>query len=516
MHAAGAQLEVALELRGITKRYPGTVANDAIDFDLRRGEVHALLGENGAGKTTLMSILSGSVAADDGEILLAGTPTEVGSPKRAIELGIGMVHQHFMLVDVMTVAENIALGAEPRRRGVLVDTGRAADHVRELSRRFGLAVDPDERIEDLSVGRQQRVEILRALDRGAAILILDEPTAVLAAQEARDLFRILRELTAQGTSVVFISHKLDEVLAIADRVTVLRRGRNVATVRAAETTAAELARLMVGREVSLRPAKPAPRVAGDAALEVRDLHVRDDRDLAAVAGVSLTVRGGEIVGLAGVDGNGQPELVEAISGLRRPESGTVRIAGRDMTGAGSRAIFDAGLAYIAEDRHRRGLVLPFTLTENLSLRAYRRAPASRFGFLSRRSMAGRARSLLREYDVRGGRADTAAASLSGGNQQKLVVARELAADPQVLIAAQPTRGVDVGATEFFHRRLLEQRAAGRAVLLVSFELDEILGLADRILVIYEGRIAGELGPDASEDEIGLLMAGRTIAGRSAA
>ena len=507
MEARAAQPEVVLGLRGITKRYPGTVANDAIDFELRHGEVHALLGENGAGKTTLMRILAGLVAADAGEILVGGRATAIDSAKAALALGIGMVHQHFMLVDVMTVAENLAIGAEPRRRGILLDTRAAAARVRGLSERFGLAVDPDARVEDLSVGQQQRVEILRALDGGASILILDEPTAVLTAQEARDLFRIVRGLTAAGTSVVLISHKLKEVLAAADRITVLRRGRKVATVPAAGATAGELARLMVGRDVILRPDK-RPARPGEPVLELAGLHVRDGRGLAAVAGVSFTVRAGEIVGLAGVDGNGQAELVEAIAGLRKPDAGRIAVAGRDVTGRTPRQILDAGVAYIAEDRHRRGLVLPFSLAENLALRGYRAAPVNRRGLLSRAGMAARAKRLLKEYDVRGGGPATPAAALSGGNQQKVVVARELSTDPAVLIAAQPTRGVDVGAAEFFHRRLLDQRAAGRAILLVSLELDEILALADRILVLYEGRIAGEFTPDASEDEIGLAMAGR--------
>jgi general nucleoside transport system ATP-binding protein len=507
----GAQPEIVLGLRGITKRYPGVVANDGVDFELRRGEVHALLGENGAGKTTLMQILSGLVAADAGEILLRGRPTVVDSAKAAIGHGIGMVHQHFMLVEVMTVAENLAIGAEPRRRGILLDRRAAAARVRALSERFGLAVAPDARIEDLSVGQQQRVEILRALDRGASILILDEPTAVLTAQEARDLFRIVRELTAAGTSVVFISHKLEEVLAVADRITVLRRGRTVKTVPAAGATVGQLARLMVGREVLLRLEKPPARI-GAPVLEVTGLHVRDARGLEAVAGVSLSVRAGEIVGLAGVDGNGQAELVEAIAGLRRPESGTVTVGGRDLTGKSPRHVLDAGVAYIAEDRQRRGLVLPFSLAENLALRGYRAPWANRFGLLSRGGIVARAARLLGEYDVRGGGPATLASALSGGNQQKLVVARELSIEPTLLIAAQPTRGVDVGAAEFFHRRLLDQRKEGRGILLVSLELDEILELSDRILVMYEGRIAGEFEPSASEDEVGLAMAGRATAG----
>jgi simple sugar transport system ATP-binding protein len=495
-----------LELRGITKRFPGVLANDKVNFDLRSGEVHALLGENGAGKSTLMNILYGLYTPDEGEILLRGKPIELGSTKAAIEHGIGMVHQHFMLIPVMTVAENIVLATEPRRAGVLLDYDTARKRVRELSERYGLLVDPDARVDRISVGQQQRVEILKALYRGAEILILDEPTAVLTPQEAKELFEILDSLKSQGKSIIFISHKLNEVLEVADRITTLRRGVVVDTIPAAGATEESLARMMVGREVLLRVEKK-PGHPGDPLLQVDDLSVIDDRGLETVRGVSFEVRGGEILGLAGVDANGQSELIDAIAGLRPVKSGRIVVDGHDVTHAKAKEALDAGIGHIPEDRHRRGLVLPFTLTENLALHAYRRPPNSRRGFLNLGAMAERARRLLKEFDVRGGTPTTPAAALSGGNQQKVVLAREIDGDPKVLIAAQPTRGLDVGAIEFVHGRLLEQRDAGRAIFLVSLELEEILSLSDRILVIYEGRIAGEFPPTATEEELGFAMTG---------
>ncbi len=495
----------ALELRGITKRFGSLVANHAIDFELKRGEIHALLGENGAGKSTLMNVLYGLHQPDEGEIRLDGEPVRVDSPRRAIGLGIGMVHQHFMLVPVMTVAENLVLGSEPHR-GPLLDYASAAARTRELSERFGLSVSPDARVEDLSVGSQQRVEILRALFRGAKVLVLDEPTAVLTAQESQELFKVLRTLAAEGTSVVFISHKLNEVLDVSDRVTVLRRGVRIDTVRTEGSTERSLARLMVGRDVLLRVDKPAHE-PGETLLEVSGLEVTDDRGLPAVRGVSLSVRAGEIVGLAGVDANGQSELIEAITGLRKPDAGSVRVAGRDVTGLGVAETLEAGIGHIAEDRHRRGLVLEFNLAENLTLREYRRPGFTKMGWLSPRKMAQRAKGLLRDYDVRGGDTETRAASLSGGNQQKCVIARELSANPRVLIAAQPTRGLDVGAIEFVHRRLVEERDEGRAILLASLELEEIRSLSDRVLVIYEGQIVAELPPESSEEDFGVAMTG---------
>jgi simple sugar transport system ATP-binding protein len=495
--------ELALELRGIVKRFGDVTANDGIDFQLRRGEVHALLGENGAGKSTLMNVVYGMVHADEGEILVGGRPVTVNSPRDAMGHGIGMVFQHFMLIPVMTVAENLVLGAEPRKGGML-DMGEARRRTRELSERYGLRVDPDATVEDVTVGQQQRVEILRALDRGADILVLDEPTAVLTAQETAELVAVLRRLAEGGTSIVFISHKLREVLDVADRVTVLRRGRSVGTVDVADADEASLARLMVGRDVVLRvekePAKP-----GAPTLEVKDLHVLDDRGLEAVAGVSLQVRRGEIVAVAGIDGNGQSELIEALTGLRPVAAGDIVVDGRTITGCDPRGARKAGIGHIAEDRHTRGLILDFNLSENLALNDYR--AESRWGMLSPRRMLAVARRLLREFDVRGGTPATLARSLSGGNQQKVVVAREISANPDALIAAQPTRGLDVGAIEFVHRRLLAERDAGRAILLVSLELDEVRALADRILVLYDGRIVGEVAPTASDEELGLLMTG---------
>jgi ABC-type uncharacterized transport system ATPase subunit len=495
-----------LELRGITKRFPGVLANDAVDFDLGRGEIHALLGENGAGKSTLMNILYGLYRPDAGEVILGGTRVAFSSAKDAINARIGMVHQHFMLIPVMTVAENIVLGNEPVRNGVFLDERGAAKRVRELAKTFRFNVDPDARIDEITVGQQQRVEIMKALYRNADILILDEPTAVLTPQEAADLFEILGTLKREGISMIFISHKLNEVLEIADRITVLRRGRKIETVSAAEATQESLARAMVGREVLLRVEKK-PAAPGAPLLAVADLHVVDDRALEKVRGISFEVRANEILGIAGVDGNGQTELIDALVGLRRRERGRIMVEGNEVTGADTRHMIDIGVGHIPEDRQRRGLVLEFTLAENLALHDYRKAPYSRFGWLNVRRLVARARTLLREFDVRGGTPQTLAGALSGGNQQKVVLAREIAGNPRVLIAAQPTRGLDVGAIEYVHRRLVEARDEGRAILLLSLELDEIRSLSDRILVIYEGRFVGEYGPDATEQELGLAMTG---------
>jgi simple sugar transport system ATP-binding protein len=471
------------------------------------------LGENGAGKSTLMNILYGLYTPDEGEILLHGKAEVVGSTKASIEHGIGMVHQHFMLIPVMTVAENIVLATEPRKNGIVLDYAAARKRVRDLSDRYGLAVDPDAKVENTTVGQQQRVEILKALYRGAEILILDEPTAVLTPQEAQELFEIIRSLQAQGKSIIFISHKLNEVLEIAQRVTVLRRGKVIETIPAEGATEEGLARMMVGREVLLRVDKK-PAQPGAPLLQVEDVHVIDDREIETVRGVSLEVRAGEILGLAGVDGNGQTELIDAIAGLRQVHSGRIVVDGVDITHESAREILDdVGVGHIPEDRHRRGLVLPFTLAENLALHAYRKAPNSRGGLLQLGIIRDRAVRLLQEYDVRGGTPETPAASLSGGNQQKVVLAREIDPDPKVLIAAQPTRGLDVGAIEFVHRQLVEQRDNGRAVFLISLELEEILSLSDRILVIYEGEIVAEFPPTATEEEIGLAMTG---GGREAA
>jgi general nucleoside transport system ATP-binding protein len=497
---------VVLEMRGITKAFPGIVANDGVSFELARGEVHALLGENGAGKSTLMNILYGLYKADAGEIVLGGTPVTFTSAKDAIEAGIGMVHQHFMLIPVMTVAENIVLGNEPVRKGMLLDETGAETRVHELSRQFGLAVDPGALVSQITVGQQQRVEILKALYRGADILILDEPTAVLTPQEAIELFGIIRSLQADGKSIIFISHKLNEVLEIADRITVLRRGKRIDTVPREGATQESLARAMVGREVLLRVDKP-PANPGETLLDVDDLHVIDDRGIEKVTGVSFSVRGGEIVGIAGVDGNGQSELIDAIAGLRRVQSGSIRVAGRECRHATPREMLDVGVGHIPEDRQRRGLVLEFTIAENIALHDYAEPPDAKWGWLFPSRLTERARVLIKQFDVRGGGPLTRAGGLSGGNQQKVVAAREIARDPKVLIAAQPTRGLDVGAIEYLHRRLVEERDEGRAILLISLELDEILSLSDRILVLYEGRIAGEHEGEVSEEQIGLEMLG---------
>jgi general nucleoside transport system ATP-binding protein len=494
-----------LELRGITKRFPGVVANDGVDFELRRGEVHALLGENGAGKSTLMNILYGLYHPDEGQIRLDGKRIAIGSPRDAIDRGIGMVHQHFMLIPVMTVAENIVLATEPTK-GPFLDIADAEKRVRKLSEQFGLAVRPEARVSSISVGMQQRAEILKALYRGAEILILDEPTAVLTPQEASELFAILRSLQESGKSIIFISHKLNEVLEIAERITVLRQGKRIDTVPREGATREGLARLMVGREVVLRVEKTKAQ-PGEPLLVVEDLTVVDERGLEAVRGASFDVKAGEIVGLAGVDGNGQTELIDALTGLRKPAGGRITVGGRDMTTASARDCLDTGIGHIPEDRQARGLVLDFTLAENLALHDFRKEPDSKWGWLYPRRLIQRAARLLREFDVRGGTPQTPAAALSGGNQQKVVVAREVSRDPRVLVAAQPTRGLDVGAIEFVHRRLVKERDEGRAILLVSFELEEILSLSERILVIYEGRIVGEYEPAVSEEELGIAMTG---------
>jgi ABC-type uncharacterized transport system ATPase subunit len=496
----------ALEMRGITKRYPGVIANAGIDLEVHPGEIHALLGENGAGKTTLMNILYGLATPDEGEILLDGQTVTLTGPSDAIERGISMVHQHFMLVPVLSVAENIVLGEETMAGPIFLDRREARRRIVELSRRFGFEVNPDARVGNLSVGWQQRVEILKALYREAKILVLDEPTAVLTPQETEEIFAVLRRLAAEGHSIVFISHKLYEVLEIADRITVIRRGKVVGERTPAETDEADLAELMVGREVSLvvdrgesHPTTPA--------LRIEKLVVKDDRGNEVVHGVDLEVRGGEILGIAGVAGNGQDELVEALVGLRRPSGGRVTLDGVDITGKGSRDINEAGVAYVPADRHRFGLVLSFPISENLVLTNYHRRPYSRWFLRNDDAIDKTAVERIASFDIRTPSAKARASTLSGGNQQKLVVAREFERDLRLLVLDQPTRGLDVGSIEFIHRQAIAKRDAGTATLLVSAELDEVLELSDRIAVMYRGRIVTVVdGRTADKNEIGLLMA----------
>jgi general nucleoside transport system ATP-binding protein len=495
-----------LELQHITKRFPGVLADDDVSLSVFAGQVVALLGENGAGKTTLMNVVYGLLDAEEGRVLVAGKEAAIKGPRQAIDLGIGMVHQHFMLVQPLTVTENIVLGLEPTRLGV-IQRDVARRKVLEISARYGLKVDPDAHVEDLSVGMQQRVEILKALYRDARMLILDEPTAVLTPQEVDELFAIVRQLVDEGLAVVIITHKLDEVMAFADRIIVMRAGRLVGETAPSQTDEAGLAKMMVGRDVVLRVEKPAAH-PGDVVLEVDSLEAVDDRKLPAVRGISFSVRAGEIVGIAGVDGNGQRELVESIVGLRRPQAGSVTLRGRDITHSSAAATIEAGVSFIPEDRQRRGLVLDFDLVENLVLGDQHRAPISRFGILNRTAMAQLAEQRVADYDVRTPSTRVAAANLSGGNQQKLVVAREIGRDPDVLVAAQPTRGLDVGAIEFVHRQIISERQRGKAVLLVSMELEEVLSLSDRILVIYEGSIVAEFeSGTVNEEQLGYFMTG---------
>jgi general nucleoside transport system ATP-binding protein len=496
----------ALEMRGITKRYPGVVANDAIDLDVRPGEIHALLGENGAGKTTLMNILYGLARPDDGQILLDGAEVHLTGPSDAIKRGISMVHQHFMLVPVLTVAENIVLGDESITGAFFLDHDQAHRRIVELGRRFGFEVDPEAKVGSLSVGWQQRVEILKALYRDARILVLDEPTAVLTPQETEEIFEVLRRLAAEGHSIVFISHKLYEVLEIADRITVIRRGKVVGQRIPSETDEEDLAELMVGREVSLTVDRGTSDPAAGT-LHVEGLTVSDDRGQEVVHGIDLDIRAGEILGIAGVAGNGQDELVEAIVGLRKPTGGRVSLDGADITGQKSRDVYAAGVAYVPADRHRFGLVLSFSIADNLVLTSYHRQPYSRGILRNDAEIRKMAEERIKAFDIRTTSADAKAGTLSGGNQQKVVVAREFAGDLKLLVLDQPTRGLDVGSIEFIHKQVIAKRDAGTAILLVSAELDEVLELSDRIAVIYRGRlVAIRDGRTADKNEIGLLMA----------
>ena len=498
----------AVHLDGITKRFPGVVANDDVDLEVERGTVHALLGENGAGKTTLMNVLYGLYEPTSGEVRLDGEPQAFGSPRDAIDAGIGMIHQHFMLVDPMTVTENITLGNEPRKWGGLaVDRDAAREAIVDLSDRYGFDVDPDARIEDVSVGEQQRVEILKALYRGAETLILDEPTAVLTPQEVDELFGVLEELTAQGKTIIFITHKLGEAMRAADEISVLRDGRKVGTVDADETSQAELAELMVGREV-LMDVDRGEAETGDVVASVSDVAVEDDRGVRAVDGVSFDVRGGEVFGIAGVDGNGQSELVEAVTGLQSADAGEVRFRGDDVTTASRRDRIDAGMAYVPEDRQERGLVMEFDLVENGLLGSQHDPDFAANGRVDWPKTRDHAEAVIDEYDVRPPDPGADAESLSGGNQQKFIVGREFERDPELVVASHPTRGVDVGSIEFIHERLLELRRQGVAILLVSSKLEEGQGLSDRLAVIYEGEFIDVVDPDeTTEEELGLLMAG---------
>ncbi|HEY0379592.1 MAG TPA: ABC transporter ATP-binding protein [Pyrinomonadaceae bacterium] len=499
-----------LELRNITKRFGDVLANDRVNIKVRPGTIHAIVGENGAGKSTAMRIAYGFYKADDGEVLIDGQARRIETPHDAIALGVGMVHQHFMLVEPMTVAENIVLGAEPGTATVL-DLRRAAREIRALSEEFRLSINPDATVESLSVGQQQRVELLKALYRKAQILILDEPTAVLTPQEVEEFFSILRGMREQGKTVVIITHKLSEVLAVSDDVTVMRDGRVVGERKTSETSAAELARLMVGRDVLLRIEKPDAS-PGETVLGVRELSMTAADGTRRLDGVSLDVRAGEIVGIAGVEGNGQTELIEALAGLILPPavSGTVEFMGRDISRASARARKELGIAHVPEDRHRRGLLLDFDLAENSILGIhYRRPIVSGLGILLDDDAIGkRARQIIKDFDVRPPTPELPARSLSGGNQQKLIIGREFDLRPKLILISQPTRGVDIGAIEFIHRKLVALRDSGCAVLLVSAELEEVTALADRLLVIHDGRIVGEVDPRAATpEEIGLLMTG---------
>jgi simple sugar transport system ATP-binding protein len=497
-----------LELKDITKRFPGVLANDRISISADRGEVLGLLGENGAGKSTLMNILSGLYKPDSGEILIDGTPRAFTDPRQAIDAGIGMVHQHFQLVPVFDVVEAVALGAESVSGPVgTFDRKTARAKVVELSQQYNLNVNPDAKIEDLPVGVRQRVEILKALYRKSDILVLDEPSAVLTPFETEELFGIIRGLAEAGTTVIFITHKLNEVLEVADRITVLRRGRVAGTVEPKDATREILANLMVGRDVELKVIK-GPASPGDVMLTIKDLHVRDDRDHMAVKGVSLEIRAGEIVALAGVQGNGQTELVEAIVGLRPADSGEIVIDGQTTTSASPRHVSDLGVAHVPEDRMRDGLIGAMTVSENFILDTYHREPYSRRGSLNAKAIAERAEIAVKDYDVRTPSIDTYAGSLSGGNQQKVVVAREFSRPVKLVVASQPTRGLDVGSIEYIHKRMVEQRDAGAAVLIVSTELDEVLAVGDRVAVMQGGQIVGIVeGEEATYEKVGMLMGG---------
>ena len=501
--------ENVIEMREITKVFGEFVANDKINLQLRKGEIHALLGENGAGKSTLMNMLAGLLEPTSGEIFVNGKSEKLDSPSRAAALGIGMVHQHFMLVEAFTVAENIILGSEITNKGVL-DLKKANADILELSERYGLAVDPTAKVEDISVGAQQRVEILKTLYRGAEILIFDEPTAVLTPAEILELMDIMKTLVKEGKSIILITHKLDEIRAVADRVTVIRRGKSIETVSIEGVSNKDLAEMMVGRSVSFVTEKEEAKPK-DVVLQISDLIVNENRGVPAVKELSLDVHAGEIVGVAGIDGNGQSELIQAITGLRKVKSGSIKIKGREGVGLSPRKITEMQVSHVPEDRHRDGLVLEMMLSENIALQTYYKEPLSNKGVLNYNQINSYARKLMEEFDVRAASELVPAGALSGGNQQKAIIAREVDRNPDLLIVSQPTRGLDVGAIEYIHKRLISERDKGKAVLVVSFELDEILNLSDRIAVIHDGKIQGIVKPsETNKQELGILMAGGKI------
>lgn len=501
--------ENVIEMREITKIFGEFVANDKINLELRKGEIHALLGENGAGKSTLMNMLAGLLEPTSGEIVVNGKSEKLDSPSKAASLGIGMVHQHFMLVEAFTVAENIILGSEVTNKGVL-DLKKANADILELSERYGLAVDPTAKVEDISVGAQQRVEILKTLYRGADILIFDEPTAVLTPAEILELMDIMKTLVKEGKSIILITHKLDEIRAVADRVTVIRRGKSIQTVSIEGATNKDLAEMMVGRSVSFVTEKEEAQPK-EVVLQISDLVVNENRGVPAVKELSLDVRAGEIVGIAGIDGNGQSELIQAITGLRKVKSGSIKIKGQEVVGLSPRKITEMNVSHVPEDRHRDGLVLEMMLSENIALQTYYKEPLSKNGALNYNQINSYARKLMEEFDVRAANEIVPASALSGGNQQKAIIAREVDRNPDLLIVSQPTRGLDVGAIEYIHKRLIGERDKGKAVLVVSFELDEILNLSDRIAVIHDGKIQGIVKPsETNKQELGILMAGGEI------
>ncbi|MGY3704631.1 heme ABC transporter ATP-binding protein [Vagococcus martis] len=498
-----------IEMRNITKQFGDFKANDNINLQIRKGEIHALLGENGAGKSTLMNVLSGLLQPTSGQIYMDGQPVTIANPTDAKRLGIGMVHQHFMLVDAFTVTENIILGDEPTKSGVL-DKKKSVEDLKRISEQYGMEVNPDALISDISVGMQQRVEILKTLYRGANILIFDEPTAVLTPQEIDELIMTMKELVKEGKSIIIITHKLDEIKKVADRCTVIRRGKSIETVNVKDVSSQQLADLMVGRSVSFKTEKE-PSNPKEVILSVKDLHVKDNRGLEAIKGLDLDVRAGEVVGIAGIDGNGQTELIQAITGLKKIESGKVMLRDKDITNLKPRQITESSVGHVPEDRHKYGLVLDMTLSENIALQTYYHEPFSKNGVLNYNYMDSYARKLIEEYDVRTTSEHAQAKSLSGGNQQKAIIAREMDRDPELLIVSQPTRGLDVGAIEYIHKRLINHRDKGNAVLVVSFELEEILNVSDRIAVIHAGQIVGIVDPkETTENELGLLMAGYTL------